>query len=53
MWADLRSLLKPKGNSKTIEVEAKYEGCVCTLNIPIRTVSMILKQVNQELSIEL
>jgi hypothetical protein len=31
------------GNSKTIEVEAKYEGCVCTLNIPIRTVNYDFK----------
>jgi hypothetical protein len=31
-------LWNQSGNSKTIEVEAKYEGCVCTLNIPIRKV---------------
>jgi hypothetical protein len=31
------------GNSKTIEVEAKYEGCVCTLNIPIRKVTLYSK----------
>ena len=24
-------------NVKTIEVEAKYEGCICTQDIPIRT----------------
>jgi hypothetical protein len=37
--ADLRSCETESGNSKTIEVEAKYEGCVCTLNIPIRKVN--------------
>ena len=26
-------------NIKTIEVEAKYEGCICTTDIPIRTVT--------------
>lgn len=25
------------GNSRTIEVEAKYEGCICTQDAPIRT----------------
>lgn len=25
------------GNMKTIEVEAKYEGCICTQEAPIRT----------------
>tara|TARA_R110002049_G_scaffold306173_2_gene504188 strand:+ start:1018 stop:1419 length:402 start_codon:yes stop_codon:yes gene_type:complete len=25
------------GNIKTIEVEAKYEGCICTQDAPIRT----------------
>jgi hypothetical protein len=28
---------------------SKIRGCVCTLNIPIRRLSMILKQVNQEI----
>jgi hypothetical protein len=27
------------GNSKTIEVEAKYEGCTCTQALEIRTVN--------------
>lgn len=27
------------GNTKTIEVEAKYEGCICTQNAPIRMVN--------------
>ncbi|EGV42836.1 hypothetical protein BZARG_3032 [Bizionia argentinensis JUB59] len=27
------------GNNKTIEVEAKYEGCICTQDAPIRTVN--------------
>jgi len=27
------------GNVKTIEVEAKYEGCICTQDAPIRTVN--------------
>jgi hypothetical protein len=27
------------GNTRTIEVEAKYEGCVCTQDAPIRTVN--------------
>ena len=27
------------GNTRTIEVEAKYEGCICTQDAPIRTVN--------------
>jgi hypothetical protein len=27
------------GNNKTIEIEAKYEGCICTQDAPIRTVN--------------
>jgi uncharacterized membrane protein len=27
------------GNNRTIEVEAKYEGCICTQDVPIRTVN--------------
>ena len=27
------------GNTRTIEVEAKYDGCICTLDAPIRTVN--------------
>ncbi len=27
------------GNTRTIEVEAKYEGCICTDDMPIRTVN--------------
>jgi len=27
------------GNSRTVEVEARYEGCICTQDAPIRTVN--------------
>ena len=27
------------GNTRTIDVEAKYDGCICTLDLPIRTVN--------------
>ncbi len=30
---------KKNGNTRVIEVEAKYVGCVCTDNLPIRTVN--------------
>lgn len=29
-------------NIKNMEVEAKYEGCICIANTPIRTVTMNL-----------
>lgn len=29
---------KKDGNTRAIEVEAKYVGCICTDNLPIRTV---------------
>lgn len=32
-----------KGNVRTIEVEAKYKGCICTQNAPIRTVNYKFK----------
>lgn len=32
-------LEEKKGNTRVIEVEAKYVGCICTHNIPIRTVN--------------
>ena len=34
------------GNTKTIEVEAKYEGCVCTLDAPIRKTNYVFKTQN-------
>ncbi|MBA6153816.1 hypothetical protein [Gelidibacter maritimus] len=30
---------KKDGNTRVIEVEAKYVGCICTDNLPIRTVN--------------
>lgn len=27
------------GNSRTIEIEARYEGCICTDDMPIRSVN--------------
>lgn len=34
------------GNTKTIEVEAKYVGCVCTLDAPIRKTNYVFKTQN-------
>lgn len=34
------------GNTKTIEVEARYEGCVCTLDAPIRKTNYVYKTQN-------
>jgi hypothetical protein len=31
------------GNTKTIEVEARYEGCVCTLDAPTRKTNYVFK----------
>ena len=34
------------GNIRNIEVEAKYEGCICTQDAPIRTVNYEFKTAN-------
>lgn len=34
------------GNTKTIEVEARYEGCACTLEAPIRKTNYVFKTQN-------
>jgi len=34
------------GNIRNIEVEAKYEGCICTQDVPIRTVNYEFKTTN-------
>lgn len=34
------------GNTKTIEVEARYEGCVCTLDAPTRKKNYVFKTQN-------
>lgn len=34
------------GNTKTIEVEARYEGCVCTLDAPTRKSNYVFKTQN-------
>lgn len=34
------------GNTKTIEVEAKYEGCVCTQDAPTRKTNYVFKAQN-------
>ena len=34
------------GNIRNIEVEAKYEGCICTQDVPIRTVNYEFKTAN-------
>ncbi len=34
------------GNTKTIEVEARYEGCVCTLDAPTRKTNYVFKTQN-------
>lgn len=34
------------GNIRNIEVEAKYEGCICTQEVPIRTVNYEFKTTN-------
>lgn len=34
------------GNIKTIEVEAKYEGCICTMDAPTRKTNYIFKTQN-------
>lgn len=34
------------GNIKTIEVEARYEGCVCTMDAPTRKTNYIFKTQN-------
>ena len=34
------------GNIRNIEVEAKYEGCICTQDAPIRTVNYEFKSTN-------
>jgi len=31
------------GNTKTIEVEARYEGCVCTMDAPTRKTNYVFK----------
>jgi len=31
------------GAVRTIEVEAKYEGCICTQDIPVRTINYVFK----------
>ncbi len=31
------------GNTKTIEVEARYEGCICTQDIPTRKTNYVFK----------
>ncbi len=36
-----------KGNVKTIAVEAKYQGCFCAQNAPIRTVNYQFKALNK------
>lgn len=34
------------GNTKTIEVEARYEGCVCTMDVPTRKTNYVFKSQN-------
>ena len=34
------------GNTKTIEVEARYEGCVCTQDAPTRKTNYVFKTQN-------
>jgi|TARA_B110001469_G_scaffold19_1_gene38 hypothetical protein len=34
------------GNIRTIEVEAKYEGCICTQDAPIRTTNYEFTAIN-------
>lgn len=34
------------GNTKTIEVEARYEGCVCTMDAPTRKSNYVFKTQN-------
>lgn len=34
------------GNTKTIEVEARYEGCVCTMDAPTRKINYVFKTQN-------
>lgn len=34
------------GNTKTIEVEARYEGCVCTMDAPTRKTNYVFKTQN-------
>ena len=36
------------GNTKTIEVEARYEGCVCTMDAPARKANYVFKTQNSE-----
>lgn len=31
------------GNTKTIEVEARYEGCICTMDAPTRKTNYVFK----------
>lgn len=31
------------GNTKIIEVEARYEGCICTMDAPIRKTNYVFK----------
>lgn len=35
------------GNVKTIEVEAKYKGCICTQDVPIRTTHYVFTAKNK------
>lgn len=34
------------GNMKTIEVEARYEGCICTMDAPTRKTNYVFKTQN-------
>jgi hypothetical protein len=34
------------GNTKTIEVEARYEGCVCTMDAPTRKINYVFRTQN-------
>jgi hypothetical protein len=34
------------GNTKIIEVEARYEGCVCTMDAPTRKINYVFKTQN-------
>jgi len=36
-------IVTENGNSRVIEVEAKYVGCICTQDIPIRTTNYVFK----------
>lgn len=36
-------IVTESGNSRVIEVEAKYVGCICTQDIPIRTTNYVFK----------